>query len=114
MERYVPRFLEVSPTFGRVFAYGLTACGNWPVHSGNRPGPLEAEGAAPILVVGTTRDPATPLQWARSLADQLDSGVLLTRDGDGHTGYHAGNACVDRTVERYLVSGAVPEADVRC
>jgi pimeloyl-ACP methyl ester carboxylesterase len=114
VERYLPRFEEVSPTFGRVFAYGLTACGSWPVHSGTKPAPLEAKGAAPILVVGTTRDPATPLAWARSLADQLDSGILVTRDGDGHTGYRAGNACVDRTVERYLVSGTVPQSDVSC
>ena len=114
VEQYVPRFEEVSPTFGRVFAYGLTACGNWPVRSGKEPGPLAAEGAAPVLVVGTTRDPATPYQWAQSLAEQLESGVLLTRDGDGHTGYKAGNECVDRTVERYLVSGTVPESDVSC
>ena len=114
VDRYVPRFEEVSPTFGRVFAYGLTACGSWPIRSGEQPGPVEAAGAAPILVVGTTRDPATPFEWAESLADQLASGVLVTRDGDGHTGYRAGNECVDRTVERYLVSGEVPESDVSC
>ncbi len=114
VEDLVPRFEEVSPTFGRVFAYGLTACGSWPVHSGKEPRPLRAAGAAPVLVVGTTRDPATPLAWARALADQLESGVLVTRDGDGHTGYQAGNECVDRTVERYLVSGTVPVADVSC
>lgn len=114
VERYVPRFERVSPTFGRIFAYGLTACGNWPVHSGKQPGALHASGSAPILVIGTTRDPATPLQWAQSLAEQLDAGVLVTRDGDGHTGYNAGNACVDNAVERYLVSGTVPDSDVSC
>ena len=114
VDRYVDRFEEVSPTFGRVFAFGLTACDNWPIDSGKEPGPLEAAGAAPVLVVGTTRDPATPLEWAQALAEQLESGVLLTRDGDGHTGYRAGNECVDRTVERYLVSGTVPESDVSC
>jgi hypothetical protein len=97
-----------------VFAFGLTACGSWPVRTGTQPEALTAEGAAPILVVGTSRDPATPLAWAEALAEQLDSGVLLTRDGDGHTGYLAGNECVDDTVEAYLVSGTVPEADVRC
>jgi pimeloyl-ACP methyl ester carboxylesterase len=111
---YVERFEKASPTFGAIFAYGLSACANWPVHSGNKSRPISADGAAPILVVGTTRDPATPLQWARELADQLSSGVLVTRDGDGHTGYHAGNRCVDNAVESYLVSGTVPKADVDC
>ncbi len=112
--RLEARFIKVSPTFGRIFAFGLTACGSWPVHSGKKPDELTARGAAPILVIGTSRDPATPLSWAEALADQLDSGVLVRRDGDGHTGYRAGNECVDDVVERYLVSGEVPDADVDC
>ena len=70
--------------------------------------------SAPILVVGTTRDPATPLVWAKALAGQLDNGVLVTRDGDGHTGYRQGSSCVDDTVESYLVSGTVPPKAVTC
>jgi pimeloyl-ACP methyl ester carboxylesterase len=110
----VPQFEEESPTFGAIFAYGLSSCAEWPVESTREPGPLTAEGAEPILVVGTTRDPATPLEWAESLARQLDSGILVARDGDGHTGYNAGNDCVDDVVESYLVSGEVPESDVTC
>ena len=108
------RFLEASPVFGRMFAFGLTACGSWPVHSDNQRKPLTARGASPIMVIGTSRDPATPLAWAESLADQLDSGILVSRDGDGHTGYRSGNDCVDDTVERYLVAGQVPDDDVEC
>ena len=48
-------------------------------------------------------------QWADALADQLDSGVLVSRDGDGHTGYNSGNECVDDAVESYLVAGIVPK-----
>jgi pimeloyl-ACP methyl ester carboxylesterase len=107
-------FLEVSPTFGRIFAFGLTECTDWPVEGPEEQPVLDAPGAAPILVVGTTRDPATPLAWAESLAEQLSSGILVRRDGDGHTGYRAGNECVDSTVERYLVSGEVPDGTVDC
>ena len=49
--------------------------------------PVTAPGAPPILVIGTTRDPATPYVWAQALAKQLSSGVLLTYVGDGHTAY---------------------------
>ena len=69
---------------------------------------------APILVLGTTRDPATPLKWAEALADQLESGVLVRRDGDGHTAYNQGNGCVDRIVEDYLIDGAVPDDPTSC
>ena len=109
-----PRFLKASPTFGRVFDAGLTACNDWPAKPTEVQHALHANGAPPIIVIGTTRDPATPLRWARSLAGQLDSGVLVTRNGDGHTGYRAGNPCVDDTVERYLVSGVVPHGTVHC
>ena len=40
--------------------------------------------------------------------------MLVRRDGDGHTGYGSGNDCVDEAVDKYLVSGEVPEGDVDC
>jgi pimeloyl-ACP methyl ester carboxylesterase len=114
VSKYLPRFEKASPTFGASFAYSTTGCALWPVHSGRQPAPVHATGSPPILVVGTTRDPATPLVWARALAKELPRGVLVTRDGDGHTGYRRGSSCVDSTVEAYLVSGTVPRHDVSC
>ena len=111
---HIAEFEQVAPTFGAIFAFGLSSCSQWPVHTGRVPEPIHAKGAAPILVIGTTRDPATPLKWAEALARQLQSGILVRRDGDGHTGYNAGNSCVDETVESYLVSGKVPKGEVSC
>ena len=107
-------FEQASPTFGSVFAWGLTSCGGMQVQSSEPPRDIRAAGAAPIVVVGTTRDPATPYDWAVALADQLESGVLVTRDGDGHTGYNSGNECVDSAVEDYLVTGDVPRDGLSC
>ena len=107
-------FEAASPTFGDVFAWGLTGCGGMQVRSTERPRDIRAAGAAPIVVIGTTRDPATPYEWAVHLADQLESGVLVSRDGDGHTGYTEGNACVDDAVDAYLLRGTVPEDGLSC
>jgi len=107
-------FEKASPTFGRIFAYGAAACESWPVKSGALPSLLEAEGAPPIVVVGTTRDPATPYEQAVTLAKQLQSGVLVSRDGDGHTGFQQGNDCVDRAIEGYLIGGTVPKDGLSC
>jgi hypothetical protein len=87
---------------------------NWPVKPVNQPHKIKAAGAKPIMVLGTTRDPATPYEWAVGLAHQLESGVLVTRDGDGHTAYLSGNACVKYVVETYLVQGNTPAADIKC
>ncbi len=65
-------------------------------------------------MVGTTRDPATPYSWSVRLAKSLQNGVLVSRDGDGHTGYNAGNSCVDDAVDRYLVSGEIPVNPTIC
>ncbi len=111
-----PAFEKASPTFGRVFAWGLVGCRSLGPEPGT-PAPdwnLDAKGAAPILVIGTTRDPATPLRWAQALASQLESGVLITRDGDGHTGFNMGNSCVDDAVEKYLIEGTAPARDITC
>src|SRR5262249_11676321 len=109
-----PAFEKASPVFGKVFAWSLTSCDGFTPRSDQPVPVIHAEGAAPIVVIGTTRDPATPFHWAVDLADQLDSGVLIKRDGDGHTGYHTGNACVDDLVDSYLVSGVVPADGTSC
>jgi pimeloyl-ACP methyl ester carboxylesterase len=109
-----PDFERVSPTFGRVFAWGLVGCRGIQVRSAEKPLDIRGEGAAPIVVTGTTRDPATPYAWAVALSDQLASGVLVSRDGDGHTAYNAGNECVDEAIEAYLIEGTVPEDGLRC
>ncbi|KRF37277.1 alpha/beta hydrolase [Nocardioides sp. Soil805] len=109
-----PAYEEASPTFGRIFAWSLTTCRGFPLRSTEEPLDIRGEGAAPILVTGTTRDPATPLKWAEALAAQLDSGVLLRRDGDGHTAYNSGNECVDTAIEDYLIDGTVPADPTDC
>ncbi|KAA9152067.1 alpha/beta hydrolase [Microbacterium lushaniae] len=94
--------------------FGADVCAFWPAEPTGTREPVTADGAAPILVIGTTADPATPYVWAESLAAQLSSGILVTRVGEGHTGYMKGNACVNETVDAYLVEGIVPEGDVVC
>jgi pimeloyl-ACP methyl ester carboxylesterase len=102
-----------APTVAPYWA-GPDPCETWPYPATGVREPITADGAAPIVVVGTTNDPATPYEWSVSLADQLASGVLVTRVGEGHTGYNKGSACVDDAVESYLIDGTVPEDGLRC
>ena len=107
-------FERQAPRFGRALAYGPVVCAYWPVPPVTRTGVIRVENAPPIVVVGTTRDPATPYDWSESLADQLP-GVLVTYDGDGHTAYgYNRSTCVNRVVDAYLISLTVPKAGTRC
>ncbi|MFC7976587.1 alpha/beta hydrolase [Streptomyces cinereoruber] len=110
----VPSFEKASPVFGRGLAWAALNCTYWPSPATGRPHRITAEGAAPILVVGTTRDPATPYKWAESLAAQLSSGTLLTYEGDGHTAYGRGSDCVDTEINTYLLEGTPPRDGKRC
>lgn len=110
----LPRFREASPIFGGALGWGVLACADWPIEATHPQRPVSAEGASPIVVIGTTRDPATPYEWSQSLAKQLESGVLITREGDGHTGYGMGNSCVDEAVDAYLVDGTAPQDGLVC
>ena len=108
------RLAETSPRFGRLAGYSSLVCGFWPVPSTGLLTPVVARGSAPILVIGTTRDPATPYVWAQSAARNLDHATLLTYDSDGHTAYLTGNTCIRRFVDRYLLTTEVPPSGSRC
>ncbi len=110
----LPEFDKASPVFGRGFAWASLNCASWPVPATGKPHRIEAKGADPIVVVGTTRDPATPYKWAQGLAEQLSSGTLLTYNGDGHTAYGRGSDCVDTAINTYLLEGKAPPENKRC
>ena len=89
-------------------------CSVWGHNGTRKPTQIHARGAAPILVVGTTGDPATPYAWSKSLAEQLDSGQLLTWEGNGHTAYGGDASCVNDAVDAYLISGTMPKKGLTC
>ncbi|MDT0434563.1 MULTISPECIES: alpha/beta hydrolase [Streptomyces] len=108
----LPEFEKVSPVFGAFLAWDAAGwCHDWPVAGQYDTPQVSAVGAAPILVVGNTGDPATPYEGARKMADELGEGVgvLLTWKGEGHGAYGSGSGCVDSAVNAYLIEGTVPK-----
>jgi pimeloyl-ACP methyl ester carboxylesterase len=115
----IPVLQEKAPTIGDYFGYDDTfvldaLCSNWPYPTPDLPTTYDAEGAAPILVIGTSNDPATPYANAVSLSKQLSSGVLISYEGEGHTIYAQGVECVDSAVDAYFIDGTVPASDPMC
>jgi len=104
---------QVAPRVGRSVVNNSLACAVWPVPVQTPPLP-HAVGAGPIVVVGNTDDPATPLAWATGLSHELQSAVLLTVNSAQHTAYASGNACVDAAINRYLIDLRSPAPGTRC
>lgn len=102
------------PELAVSMAWGNAPCRFWYGHSVRTPRPATTSTVAPILVIGTTFDPATPYWWSVALSKQLKTSTLLTRRGDGHTAYGSGSSCIDSAVDDYLLSGAMPAAGTVC
>ena len=107
------RAARVAPHFGASTVWLSLPCTYWPVPPVSQPAPIAAPSAPPIVVVGTTDDPATPYRQAENLARELQTGHLLTYVGEGHTAYGRDD-CIDKAVDDYLTSLAVPAAGTRC
>lgn len=108
-----------APVFGAYMAWGNLPCWQWPMGPGTAqaagdPPVFRAKGSAPILVVSTTHDMATPYEWGVEVSEELDNATLLTYDGDGHTAYTSGSPCVDDAVDAYLLDGTMPSEGTVC
>jgi pimeloyl-ACP methyl ester carboxylesterase len=102
-----------SPLFGPSMAQQLAGCREWDVPRIVLELPTALSTTAPVVVVGTVHDPATPYAGAVSMTEVLGHATLLTYEGEGHTAVGQ-SACVDGYVERYLVDLQVPPSGARC
>jgi len=100
------------PLFGAPLAMGMLPCTFWPGKKDPYPAGA-ATGSPPIVVVGTTGDPATPYENTAELAKMLGTGHVLTWEGEGHTAYPSTKCIVD-AVDGYLIDLKVPQEGLRC
>ncbi|MFD8716496.1 alpha/beta hydrolase [Streptomyces sp. NPDC059629] len=116
-KKRLAEFEKISPVFGDFLGWDSAGwCHDWPVAGQWATPEVSAPGAAPILLVGNTGDPATPYEGARKMAAELGRGVgvELTWKGEGHGAYGSGSDCVDSTVNAYLLSGSIPKDGKVC
>lgn len=110
----VARFQSELPPWGGGWA--VSGCAGMPKPArGDKLGDVRVTGSAPILVVGTTGDPATPYAGAFTMVSRIAGSGLLTFESTEHTGYGTGRStCIDDAVDAYLIDGVMPAAGTRC
>ena len=106
-------FSAAAPIFGPYLAYSGLPCMYWQAKPVVEPN-LTHLATNPLLIIGTTRDPATPYKWAQGLHKDLLNSTLITLNGDGHTGANRGSSCVDNAMNSYLLTGKPPANDITC
>lgn len=114
VRRKAEQWAKELPLFGEGLAWGMLACNDWAEPADPPVTNARAEGSAPILLVSTTHDPATPHVWGQLMAKQLANARLLTWDDYSHTAYLEGSGCVREAVDGYLLAGTLPPEGKVC
>ena len=114
LEAQADQLREAAPYTARPSGDGDLVCMNWPYPPKLNKGPVRGEGANPVVILGTTGDPATPYNWSVSLNEQLENSVLLTLVGEGHLAYDERVTCINDPVDTYFVTGDLPEDGLTC
>jgi pimeloyl-ACP methyl ester carboxylesterase len=112
------KFTDAAPIFGPYLAYTNIACKYLIPPTKDKltrkTNKITLINTAPIIVIGTMRDPATPYEWAVGLSKIFTSSKLISLNADGHTGQGRGSACVDNAVDAYLLEGKSPKKNLNC
>ncbi|GFJ96116.1 alpha/beta hydrolase [Phytohabitans rumicis] len=92
----------------------VTSCTFWPTEPAEPPTTIGT--TVPALIVGATGDPTTPYAGQLVMRRAMAGARLVTLRGAYRHGVYLfdGDACVDGAVNRYLLDGALPPADITC
>lgn len=110
-DQYVQEYIAVAPRTSPGTTGNYT-CTFWPPALDPRVD-ITGAGAGPILVIGTTGDPATPLEGTRNMAASLEDGRLVVATANQHIGYNT-SLCVNDLVDSYLIDLTAPDEETRC
>ncbi|KAJ3514621.1 hypothetical protein NMY22_g14669 [Coprinellus aureogranulatus] len=113
LEEYWEKLASVSE-WADVWGFIHTNCVGWPKNKKPFRGPFVGNTSFPILVIGNTADPVTPLRSAKKMAEGFKDAVVLTLDAGGHCSLSAPSVCAQRYVQQYFQDGTLPEPDTIC
>lgn len=103
------------PEVGEGLVNDYVRCALWPTPPQPlEPVPTDLEGLAPIVLISTTGDPATPYEDGVAVAKRIPGARLITNEGEGHTIYAQGKSCVDDAVDAYFLDLELPDDGLTC
>ncbi|KAF9475280.1 alpha/beta-hydrolase [Pholiota conissans] len=104
-ENYFERMVHASD-WADVWAGSLIACQGWPKFpKTNFRGPFGGNTSHPILFIGNTADPVTPLWGARKMSKVFNGSAVLTQDSAGHCSLSAPSLCTAKHIRLYFATG---------
>ncbi|KAF8965907.1 TAP-like protein-domain-containing protein [Flammula alnicola] len=113
LEKYAETISNLS-SFSDVVVSIRTLCSGWRIHPNNFKGSIEGSTSFPLLLIGNTADPATPLAGAKKTSKGFPGSVVLTQDSPGHTSFSIPSECTLGYVKQYFQNGTLPPAGTVC
>ena len=126
---------ETSRILGDFTVYLSTSCAQWQIEPKERyeAGFHNIKTKNPLLVIGNTLDPATPIRSAFNISAGFEDSVVLTQNGYGvspcalpqanvarltideqHCSSSQPSICTSRAIQQYFKDGTLPEPDTVC
>lgn len=90
-------------------------CATWRMHAKERyTGDFVGKTRNPIMLIGNTFDPVTPLRSAHNMSEAFEGSVVLQQDSYGHCSISQPSVCTAKAVRRYFLEGVLPEEGTVC
>lgn len=114
-ENHFKKLNKLSPSAGPIWATIRLQCAHFSVRPHYRfTQPFQGNTSHPILLLGNTADPVTPLRDAIELAKGYKGAVALTQDSPGHCTLAAASECTTGYVRSYFQTGEMPPFNTTC
>ncbi|KAK0221351.1 TAP-like protein-domain-containing protein [Armillaria fumosa] len=102
-------------TFADLLLEQRIECSGWKFHrEGRFTGPVGGNTSYPVLLIGNTADPVTPLSAAKKTSNAFPGSVVLTQNSSGHTSLFASSECTHAYVQAYFQNGTLPKDGMVC
>ncbi|KAF8960263.1 TAP-like protein-domain-containing protein, partial [Flammula alnicola] len=113
-QKYFDMMTKAS-NWGDIWSNIRIGCVGWPKFPKDHfQGPFEANTSHPILLIGNTADPVTPLWAAKKMSRGFTGSVVLTQDSAGHCSISAPSVCTQKYVREYFIDGTLPQPGTIC
>ncbi|KAI0183259.1 TAP-like protein-domain-containing protein, partial [Xylaria flabelliformis] len=110
----IEHFREVS-IIGEIIAKSMLGCLGWSIEATETfTGPFGGDTQTPILFVGNTYDPVSPVTNALAAAPKYKDAQVVIVDALGHTSRVTGNTCQKAKVNAYFQTTQMPGNDSYC
>ncbi|KAK8124076.1 TAP-like protein-domain-containing protein [Apiospora kogelbergensis] len=111
----IDALMAASKLSGDLYAPLVSRCAQWPFAAKERyAGNFTAKTHHPIMLIGNTLDPITPLFSAHNMSAGFEGSVVLEQRGYGHTTLAQASACSANAIREYFRTGKLPEPGTVC